>query len=64
MVVEPRRVRLLLDTNIVIMLAEVSLDPKIRDPFDRMFIAVAEQQRLQFLTTDAKLRDHPLAWRP
>ena len=44
--------------------ADVSLDRKLKDPFDRMFIAVAQHHGLPFLTTDAKLLDHPLAWRP
>ncbi len=40
------------------------LAPVLKDPFDRMFVAVAERERMTFLTTDAKLLDHPLAWRP
>lgn len=48
--------------------AHAVLDPalpiELKDPFDRMFVAVAECEQMQFLTTDSKLLDHPLAWRP
>jgi len=40
------------------------LPKDLKDPFDRMFVAIAERERMTFLTTDAKLLDHPLAWRP
>jgi PIN domain nuclease of toxin-antitoxin system len=40
------------------------LPPAFKDPFDRMFVAVAERERMTFLSTDAKLLDHPLAWHP
>jgi PIN domain nuclease of toxin-antitoxin system len=35
-----------------------------KDPFDRVIVAVAEVEGCSLLTTDAKLLDHPLAWRP
>ncbi len=40
------------------------LPATLKDPFDRMFVAVAEAEQINFLTTDKKLLDHPLAWRP
>ena len=49
-------------------LAHSVSDPQLpialKDPFDRMFVAVAEYEQILYLTTDAKLLDHPLAWRP
>lgn len=44
--------------------ADPDLSPTLKDPFDRMIVAVAEVEELTFLTTDQKLLDHPLAWRP
>jgi PIN domain nuclease of toxin-antitoxin system len=43
-----------------------SLDPlpSTRDPFDQLLLAVCAVERLQLLTLDEKLLDHPLAWRP
>jgi PIN domain nuclease of toxin-antitoxin system len=38
--------------------------PATNDPFDRLMLSVCQTERLMLLTTDAKLRDHPLAWRP
>lgn len=34
-----------------------------RDPFDRLLIAICITEQLELVTTDAKLRDHPLAWK-
>lgn len=44
--------------------ADPDLPASLKDPFDRMFVAIAEVEQINFLTTDTKLRDHPLAWRP
>lgn len=44
--------------------ADPQLPPALKDPFDRMFVAVAEYEQIPYLTTDTKLLDHPLAWRP
>jgi PIN domain nuclease of toxin-antitoxin system len=38
--------------------------PDTNDPFDRMLLAVCQAERLQLVTTDAKLKGHPLAWQP
>ncbi|MGF1549428.1 MAG: hypothetical protein ACFBQW_02680 [Sphingomonadaceae bacterium] len=35
-----------------------------RDPFDRLLLAICQVERLRLLTTDQRLADHPLAWRP
>ena len=37
--------------------------PETEDPFDRMMLSVCKVERLMLVTTDKKLRDHPLAWR-
>jgi PIN domain nuclease of toxin-antitoxin system len=44
--------------------ADPDLPALLKDPFDRMLVAIAEVEDMKFLTTDAKLLDHPLAWRP
>jgi PIN domain nuclease of toxin-antitoxin system len=44
--------------------ADSDLPASLKDPFDRMFVAIAEIEQMKFLTTDAKLLEHPLAWRP
>ncbi len=36
----------------------------VRDPFDRLLLAICAAERMRLLTVDDKLRDHPLAWRP
>lgn len=37
--------------------------PETRDPFDRGLLSVCSVERLRLVTTDRKLRDHPLVWR-
>lgn len=37
--------------------------PETNDPFDRLLLAVADAERLQLVTLDEQLADHPLAWR-
>lgn len=37
--------------------------PATEDPFDRLLLAICATESLQLLTLDAKLADHPLAWR-
>ena len=44
--------------------ADAQLAKEHKDPFDRMIAAVAEIEVMVMVTTDAKLIDHPLAWRP
>jgi PIN domain nuclease of toxin-antitoxin system len=44
--------------------ADADLPVTLKDPFDRMFVAIAEAEQIDFLTTDKQLLDHPLAWRP
>jgi PIN domain nuclease of toxin-antitoxin system len=44
--------------------ADSSLPAQLKDPFDRMLVSIAQVERMTFLTTDAKLLNHPLAWRP
>ncbi len=44
--------------------AEVSPWPATNDPFDRLLLAVCTVLELKLVTEDAKLREHPLAWRP
>jgi len=44
--------------------ADANLPVELKDPFDRMIVAIAEIENWTLLTTDAKLLDHPLAWRP
>jgi PIN domain nuclease of toxin-antitoxin system len=36
----------------------------VRDPFDRLLIAICAAEGLRLLTTDEALAGHPLAWRP
>ncbi len=38
--------------------------PDTKDPFDRLLLAICRVERMKLVTLDAKLRDHPLAWRP
>ena len=45
-------------------IADADLTRDVKDPFDRMFVTIAEQEGMKFLTTDRSLLDHPLAWRP
>ena len=45
-------------------ISDPALPDGLKDPFDRMIVAIAEIESTGFLTTDAKLLDHPLAWRP
>ena len=45
-------------------MADPNLGATVRDPFDRMIVAVAELEHLSLLTTDATLLDHRLAWHP
>ncbi len=40
------------------------LPETVKDPFDRMIMAIAEREQWTLLTTDRALLDHPLAWRP
>ena len=44
--------------------ADADLPPTVKDPFDRMIVAIAEIEGWTLLTTDTALLDHPLAWRP
>jgi PIN domain nuclease of toxin-antitoxin system len=46
------------------VLAETSPVPPTKDPFDRLLLAVAQVEGLNFVTVDKAMRDHPLAWRP
>lgn len=52
------------DLEVAHVLAVVHLLPDTKDPFDRMLLAICEVERLRLVTTDSKLVDHPLAWRP
>lgn len=54
----------LLDVSATHVLREVSPWPDTNDPFDRLLLAVADVERARLLTTDRKLINHPLAWRP
>jgi PIN domain nuclease of toxin-antitoxin system len=38
-------------------------DPPLRDPYDRLLLAICAAERMQLLTTDRLLAAHPLAWR-
>lgn len=44
--------------------ADVDPWPETNDPFDRIMLAVCSVEGLKIVTLDAKLRDHPFAWRP
>jgi len=44
-------------------LTDVAPMPETADPFDRLLLAIAKVEGAALLTIDAKLRDHPLAWR-
>lgn len=46
------------------VLAELSVLPTTKDPFDRLLLAVCAVEGLRLVTRDAKLVSHPLAWRP
>ena len=37
---------------------------KTNDPFDRLLIAMCGVEKMQLMTLDKALIDHPLAWRP
>jgi PIN domain nuclease of toxin-antitoxin system len=51
------------DVKAAHVLAEADPVPDIKDPFDRLLLATCKAERLRLVTTDSKLRDHPLAWR-
>jgi PIN domain nuclease of toxin-antitoxin system len=53
-----------IDIKLFHSLTEVDPVPPIKDPFDRMLMAVAQLEQCQFVTLDRALRDHPLVWRP
>jgi PIN domain nuclease of toxin-antitoxin system len=38
--------------------------PDTNDPFDRILLSICQVEGLRLVTTDIKLREHPLAWRP
>ncbi len=44
--------------------ADPQIDRALKDPFDRIVAAIAEQEHIPFMATDAKLLNHPLAWHP
>ena len=46
------------------VIAEIGPEPSTKDPFDRLLLSTAAAFRLQLVTLDRKLVDHPLAWRP
>ena len=54
----------LLDLSVEHILAELEPLPSTKDPFDRLLLAIAHFERLEFVTIDRALIDHPLAWRP
>ncbi|MGE0752739.1 MAG: type II toxin-antitoxin system VapC family toxin [Variibacter sp.] len=39
-------------------------EPPTHDPFDRLLLAQCAVEKLQLVTLDRALVDHPLAWRP
>ncbi len=45
------------------VLAELESEPKTRDPFDRLLLAVCQVERLRLITLDRALAAHALAWR-
>ncbi len=36
----------------------------LKDPFDRLLLAICAAEQMQLVTTDSALAGHPLAWRP
>lgn len=38
--------------------------PAVKDPFDRLLIAICAAERLRLVTVDEALASHPLAWQP
>ena len=52
------------DLKISHVLAEAHPVPDTKDPFDRMLLAICQAERLRLVTTDSKLKNHPLAWHP
>ena len=45
------------------VLAELQSEPKTRDPFDRLLLAVCQVEGLRLVTLDRALAAHALAWR-
>lgn len=45
------------------VLAEVEPEPKMRDPFDRLLLAICQVEGLRLVTLDRALASHALAWR-
>jgi PIN domain nuclease of toxin-antitoxin system len=43
--------------------ADITPDVSTRDPFDRLLVAVAQSERLQLVTADRALADHPVTFR-
>ena len=41
----------------------VDPDVSLKDPFDRLLLAICTAERMQLLTTDRILAAHPFAWR-
>jgi PIN domain nuclease of toxin-antitoxin system len=45
------------------VVAEATPVPETRDPFDRLLIAIAQTERMRFVTVDRALADHPVTFR-
>lgn len=46
------------------VLADIEPEPRTRDPFDRLLLAICQVEGLRLLTRDRVLAAHPMAWRP
>ena len=44
------------------VLTDLSVGAPTRDPFDRLLLAQAQCEQMQFVTIDRALTGHPLAW--
>ena len=45
-------------------LGEADPVPGVKDPFDRLLLAICKADNMHLMTSDKLLLDHPLAWRP
>jgi PIN domain nuclease of toxin-antitoxin system len=54
----------LLDLEPRHIIQDIGMEPKTKDPFDRLLLAVAVAESCQLVTKDQMLQFHPTSWTP